>query len=87
MASKLTSRLSFHLEKSLSATTATTNDCTVLKTHCATVTRILSGHSSSNGACVRSNKDPQGSRINRLGLQKTRIMVSDEAVLCCFCIA
>ena len=88
MASKLTSKLSFHLEKSLSATTATTNDCAVLKTHCAAVTRILSGHSSSNGACVVIRKDPQqGSRINSVGLQKTRIMVSDEAVLCCSCIA
>uniref|UniRef100_A0A0E0R3U9 Uncharacterized protein n=1 Tax=Oryza rufipogon TaxID=4529 RepID=A0A0E0R3U9_ORYRU len=33
MASKLMSNLSFHLEKSRSATTATTNDCTVLNRH------------------------------------------------------
>jgi hypothetical protein len=33
MASKLMSKRSFHLEKSRSATTATTNDCTVLNRH------------------------------------------------------
>ncbi|KAG2565030.1 hypothetical protein PVAP13_7NG067278 [Panicum virgatum] len=42
---------SFHLEKSLSATTATTKHCTVLNTHCVTVTSILFGYSSSNADC------------------------------------
>ena len=40
MAIKLMSSRRFHLEKSFSATTATTNDCTVLNTHCVTVTRM-----------------------------------------------
>jgi len=43
---------SFHLEKSLSATTATTKHCTVLNTHCVTVTSILFGYSSSNADCM-----------------------------------
>lgn len=52
MASKLMLNRSFHLEKSLSATTATTNDCTVLNTHCVTVTSILFGYSFSNADCI-----------------------------------
>ena len=52
IASKLILNPSFHLEKSLSATTATTNDCTVLNTHCVTVTSILLGYSFSNVDCI-----------------------------------
>ena len=52
IASKLILNPSFHLEKSLSATTATTNDCTVLNTHCVTVTSILLGYSFSNADCT-----------------------------------
>jgi len=41
---------SFHIEKSLSATTAAKNDCTTLNKHCVTFTSILFGNSLSTAA-------------------------------------
>ncbi|TVU20974.1 hypothetical protein EJB05_30581, partial [Eragrostis curvula] len=57
MAIKLISKCSFHLEKSRSAITATTNDCTVLNTHCVTVTTILFGYSLSTAVCTANPQE------------------------------
>jgi hypothetical protein len=66
MANKLMSNRSFHSEKSpLSATTATTNDCVMLNTHCVTVTSILLGYSFSSADCA----DPFINVLASLGSQ------------------
>jgi hypothetical protein len=67
MASKLMSKWSFHLEKSRSATTATTNDCTVLNRHYVTVTTILSGQSFSKAGCT-VNRQTEQTQIQQLQL-------------------
>jgi hypothetical protein len=60
---------------------ATAKDCTMLKAHCTAVTRILSGHSLSTGACVRIHK------ADNLGLYRILIceiykIASGKAVCC-----
>ena len=67
MASKLMLKRIFHFEKSRSATTATTNDCTVLNRHCVTVKTILSVQSFSKAGCT-VNRQTEQTQIQQLQL-------------------